>query len=92
MRIKRAGLFTKIVIAALMLYAVITLIGWHGQVVKAEATRDALTGQVDALTEKNAGMRYDIEHSTDPGVIESIARDKLGLVKPGEKIFYDIGR
>ena len=91
MKIKRAGLLTKIVIAGLLLYAVITLIGWRGREVKAQAEQAQLASQVAALTEQNAGMRYDIDHSADPGVIEGIARDKLGLVKPGEKIFYDIG-
>jgi cell division protein FtsB len=36
-------------------------------------------------------LSYDIAHSGDDATIEDIARDKLGLVKPGEKIFYDIG-
>jgi len=91
LKLKRVGLLTKIVIAGLLLYAVITLIGGNARQLKAEATRDQLAGQVAALTEENAGMQYDIDHSTDPGVIEGIARDRLGLVKPGEKIFYDIG-
>ena len=91
LKIKRAGLLTKIVIAALLLYAVITLIGGRAREAKAEATRDRLASQVASLTEENAGMQYDIDHSTDPSVIEGIARNKLGLVKPGEKIFYDVG-
>ena len=32
-----------------------------------------------------------LEHSDDPDALEDLARDKLGLVKPGEKVFYDIG-
>ena len=91
MRIKRAGLLTKIVIAGLLLYAVIALIGGQSKQARAEATRDQLASQVAGLTEENAGMRYDIDHSADESVIEGIARDKLGLVKPGEKIFYDTG-
>ena len=30
-----------------------------------------------------------VDHSEDDDMIESVAREKLGLVKPGEKIFYD---
>lgn len=90
MKFKRAGLLTKIIIAALCLYAVITLIGGRTKEAAAEATRDQLASQVQSLTEENAGIQYDIDHSTDQSVIEDIARNKLGLVKPGEKIFYDV--
>ena len=37
----------------------------------------------------NAELQYQIDHSEDDDMIESVAREKLGLVKPGEKIFYD---
>ena len=36
-----------------------------------------------------AELQYQIDHSEDDDMIESVAREKLGLVKPGEKIFYD---
>ena len=41
--------------------------------------------------EANAELQYGIDHSTDDHTIEDIAREKLGLVKPGEVIFYDTG-
>lgn len=36
-----------------------------------------------------AELQYQIDHSDDDDMRESVAREKLGLVKPGEKIFYD---
>lgn len=35
--------------------------------------------------------RYDIAHAGDEEVIADIAREKLGLVLPGEKVYYDVG-
>ena len=32
-----------------------------------------------------------VAHADDPEVIAQVARDRLSLVAPGEKVFYDIG-
>jgi cell division protein FtsB len=40
------------------------------------------------LEARNAELEYRIKHSNDPDTIQKIAREKLGLVKPGEIIFY----
>lgn len=90
MKLKRASVFTKIVILAMIVYASITLIGARERTTVAEADRAALQAQVDALLRENAELEYDIEHAGDPTVIAEIARTKLGLVMPGEKIFYDV--
>ena len=50
-----------------------------------------MSGDVEDAQQENARLEYEIEHSEDPETMEQIAREKLGLVKPGEKIFYDIG-
>ena len=89
MKLKRAGLLSKIVIMALVLYATISLITLNSRTEEARQTQAQLENQVYELQQENAGMQYEIEHSTDPDVIEDVARDKLGLVKPGEKIFID---
>ena len=81
MKFKKASIFTKLVIAALMVYALISLVVVH--------QRAALQQQVSEMTQSNAELQYQIDHSDDDDMRESVAREKLGLVKPGEKIFYD---
>lgn len=90
MRFRRASLITKIVIAAIIVYAGITLVSLKVQVSEARDARDTLQTQVDGELRTNAELEYAIEHSTDPDTLADIARNKLGLVKPGEKIFYDV--
>ena len=90
MKLKRASIFTKIAILALIVYATVMLVNTRQQAMRAEADRAALQAQVDAMLRENAELQYDIEHADDPEIIAGIARSKLGLVKPGEKIFYDI--
>lgn len=91
MKLKKAGPFIKIVILALIVYAAISIVTTKGKVEQARLDRDAVQEQVDALRQENAGLEYSVEHAGDDETIESIARIKLGLVRPGEKIFYDVG-
>lgn len=90
MKLKRASLITKIVIIAIVVYAGINLVSLKVQVTEAQEKRDELQVEVEGVMQTNTELQYAIEHSTDADTMEDIARNKLGLVKPGEKIFYDI--
>lgn len=90
MKFKRSGIVIKIVILALIVYATISLVTTKGKISQALADQQQLQKQVDEALEQNAALQYDIDHAGDDETIESIARSKLGLVKPGEKIFFDV--
>lgn len=90
MKFKKAGILTKFIIVALALYAAATLISVKRQTEDAESLRSELAERQAGIMQKNSELEYRIEHSEDNATIEAIARDKLGLVLPGEKIFYDI--
>ena len=91
MKIKRAGVITKLLIFALIVYMGMSLIALKAQVAQAENTRAELAGKAAELSRTNAELLYEVETGTDPATKEAVARNKLGLVKPGEKIFCDIG-
>ena len=90
MKIKRAGIITKLVILILIVYAVITLITLRERIGEASAQESELEAERDDLRRSNENYRYEIDHSGDEDTIAEIARDKLGLVLPGERVFYDI--
>ncbi len=90
MKFKRSGIVIKIVILALIVYAAISLVTTKGKISQAIADQQQLQKQVDEALRENAGLQYDIDHAGDDETIEEIARSKLGLVKPGEKIFFDV--
>lgn len=90
MKLKKAGVITKLLILVLVVYAVYNIASVRTNIAEAEQSLNALTQQVEDAQQENARLEYEIEHSEDPETIEQIAREKLGLVKPGEKIFYDI--
>ena len=91
MKLKKSSAITKIVILALIVYAVVSLISVKSRTAEARQEKQALQQKVTQISEANAELQYGIDHSTDDQTIEDIAREKLGLVKPGEVIFYDTG-
>lgn len=84
---KKASLITKLVVLALLIYLATTLLNLRGQINAARADQSGLSQQVAEQSGKNAELSDAIENSDDPDRIAAVARDKLGLVKPGEKVF-----
>lgn len=91
MRVTRASLLTKIVILALLIIVAISLLEFSSRIDQVQAQKENLARQVAAQTQVNADLEDAIEHSNDPDRIADVARDKLGLVAPGEIIFYSMG-
>ena len=79
------------VLVTVMVYAVLSLAKMNARIEAAESARDALAAEAQALAVGNASLEYEIEHCDDLDMVERVARDKLGLVLPGEIIYYDIG-
>lgn len=78
------------VLLTLMGYGIISLSRANARLADAEQTRDALAAEAQALAVSNASLEYKITHCTDLDMIEKVAREKLGLVLPGEIIYYDV--
>ncbi len=89
-KLKRAGFLTKIVVAILLVYMAIMLLNLRSKIRDAEAELDAYQAQIEEQQQINAQLESDVENGTAEDELESIARYKLGLVAPGEKVFYDI--
>ena len=83
---KKAGLLTKLVILALLIYLATSLLNLQSRIRQTQAERDALSRQVAEQTQVNADLAVDVANPADPDRIADIARDKLGLVVPGEKV------
>lgn len=91
MRIARAGLVTKILILVLLIGVAVSLLELNSQMDQAQARKEDLARQVAVQTQANADLADAIEHSDDLDRIKDVAREKLGLVEPGEIIFYSMG-
>ena len=77
-------IFTTIVLV------VDALIGERGllETLKARREHRELATAVDQLRQENDQLREQVRRlNEDPGAIESVAREELGLIKPGEVVF-----
>ena len=93
MKQRRSGIVIVmgLLMLALIVYAATSLSRMNARIEEAELAKDALADEALALAVSNAALEYEIEHSGDLDMVEKVARDKLGLVLPGEIIYYDIG-
>lgn len=66
------------------------LVGDKGliETMRAKRQYDAVAASLDAVRRENAQLRDEIRRlKEDPGTIESVARQDLGLMRPGEMLF-----
>ena len=77
MKFKKASIFTTLVIAVLMLYAVISLVMVHRQTRQLQDRAATLQQQVSEMTQSNAELQYQIDHSEDDDAIGSVSEEFL---------------
>ncbi len=51
---------------------------------------DELNAQYEQQVAENENLQDIIDNSDKDSYIERVAREKLGYVKPGEKVYYNI--
>ena len=91
MKISRSKLITRIIVFALLIYAGISLITLRGRIETIQGELYDVRREVAEIEISNSELEYKIENHDAPDVITDIARSELGLVMPGEIIFYDGG-
>ncbi|HKF53088.1 MAG TPA: septum formation initiator family protein [Candidatus Acidoferrales bacterium] len=64
--------------------------GPHGLMAmhRSKAQIEAIQAKIDTLDQENRDLQQRIQNlKTDPSAVEKIARDRMGLARPGELIF-----
>lgn len=94
-RTERKPRHVNVVVIVLVL-VILAAMGWRlnglrAQLETARFERDRYQDQVDAMEQKNASLSADIEEGVTDEKIEDIARNDLGMVLPGEYVFYNTG-
>lgn len=89
MRLKRAGMATKLLVLVMLAALAAMLLSTRAKLSAAQADREALKRQIQEQQEANAALADGIAHSGDPDYLADIARSRLGLVEAGEIEFVD---
>ena len=80
----------------MMILALLAVLGWQvwrmqDQLTAAKAQEQQLRQQVQTQQQENDALQKSIDQGGSQEEMERIARDELGLVSPGERVFVDIG-
>ena len=85
----RASLFTKVLLLVLLMGIGWQLVRIHDQVEAAVEEKARLEAQIQAQQQENDALAADIAEGNTQEKMEEIARETLGLVYPGERVFID---
>lgn len=89
MKHKRSSLFFKVAVFASALYCIYTLLNLQFQINEKREQLSILRAEIEQQQQKNAQLNEILQNDIDPRYMEKIARDKLGLAMPNEKIFIN---
>lgn len=91
MKMKRAGMFTKILILILLVVTAVTYLNLQGELGELRERKVAMEAQNARKRQENEALAAAIAERDDPQRIADVARERLGYVAPGEIVFYDSG-
>ena len=80
--------FIRLVIAALLAYALIRGFTVRRSYEEADAARRELRSEVQELRQETQALQQALDAPPDDREIEESARERLGLVLPDERVFY----
>ena len=82
-----ASRLTVFLVATLLLVVSVQIYRMFGELQDARVQEAAYAQQLAALQETNRQLQEDLDNAGNLDLIEDIARDQLGLVRDGEKVF-----
>lgn len=87
---KKSRGITALILTVLTVYATLALVRARSDLRDAGEMTARLQVEIEAVSAENEELMRRIESSGSDSAIESIARERLGLVMPDEIIFTDI--
>ncbi len=85
---KRVSGLAKTATAVFAVYAAFTLVSLQLQI--AEEEQALLQAQIEEQELRNAEIKALLESENSDDYVARIAREKLGYISPGERVFVDI--
>lgn len=86
---RKSSLITKLIILAVVIYAIVTIVALQPKIDSFRSESNDLSVEVLGLQESNLALQNKIDTmNTDEGIMK-IARERLNLVADGELIYID---
>lgn len=89
-RVQSKSFILTLALVLLIGYFVITFIGLQLDIREKNAELNEKNAAYQQITQENARLESIVENEDKSSYIEQVAREKLGFVMPGEKVFYDV--
>lgn len=86
---KRKFKFKSLFLFIFMVYAAITIINQQLAISELKDSEQASLEKIEAVKRENDKLVEMINNATSPEYIERMAREQLGLVKAGERVYID---
>ena len=85
-------IYKKIIIAIFLIYFVVTLISQQKTLNQYSSEAEIYAKQLETATEENKDLNKTKEDVNSTEYIEQMAREKLDMYLPNERVYIDINR
>ena len=85
---RRTGILLRIVLVAILIYMGFLFVHVRQQITDTKAEIRTLTEEVADQTQTNTELTNAIENRDDPAFLKDVARERLDLVTPSDRVFY----
>ncbi|MDP4151946.1 MAG: septum formation initiator family protein [Bacillota bacterium] len=90
MKRKKSGWIVKLCLAAFIIYTAYKLVNLQMEIHGKRAEIADYKVKIEEQQRQNENLQQDIDHKLTEDEIKQIARDKLGLATPDERIFVNV--
>ena len=85
---RTAGILLRIALVAILIYMIFLLVHVRQQITATQAEIRTLPEEVADQTPTNTELTNAIENRDDPAFLKDVARERLDLVTPNDRVFY----
>ena len=85
-----SSFLTVLVLVVLLAVVSLEVIHVYDQLDFARSEEQSLLQQSNQQKQENASIQSSLDRADDPDYIKELAKNALGLVEEGERIFYDV--
>ena len=85
-------IYKKIIISIFLIYFVVTLMSQQKTINQYKSEASTYSGQLETAKETNSELQKTIENLNSTEYIEEVAREKLDMYLPNERVYIDISK